>query len=369
MTMKAILICAAWSSVLVLTSLNLRAEDPKFATNEVDGKISEVYFYGPSKWLSTPGKRLGRFPDLNSITLACGKIGIDEMKYLATVHSLESISTMELPEDAVTFEPGSLNELRSMTWLKDLEIHLNTLPEHEWQFLSKLHQLEGLTLDGIDDSGLKHIQGSTSLTYLSLWGDAAETLPSTIGTLANLTHLQTFARNSSLPLADESLNMLSRLPKLRSLQLDGISASGMERISSFVNLEELTLSSVSRQADISLLRALRNLREINLDVVTLGPNDLAFLSNRSELRLFILRWKEPNYETIQNVSFEQMANLEIIIVSSKLEKDVLAKIAKLPKLKYLSIGSLGEVVDAAADAKAELLRKGVHFEVNGVRLK
>jgi hypothetical protein len=359
-----------WICILI-RSTALYSMEPNFHVIESDGKVSEVYFYGPAEWLSSPGEKLGRFPDLKKITLACGKIGIPEMKYLATVRSVESISTFAISEDAVEFSTGSLNELRAMTWLRDLDIYQNQLPEHEWQFLSNLQMLESLALDCND--GLRHVEGLTSLEYLYLFRDEFEDaavpmpLPSVIRTLPNLKHLTVSSHsNFPWPLPDESLSLLSTFPKLRSLDLKRVSESGLPIIGKLVNLEYLTLSSVARNADITSLRSLKNLRELNLNLEALGTTDLRFLSGFTELKSLTLHCSEPFNDAVRNIPFEQIHKLERIYIWTTIERDVLIKMSNLNNLHDLSVRSLGE---ATEDIKADLLRNGVDLWVNHQRQK
>lgn len=339
----------AWLYILVFAPANLCSEEPEFHTIEVEGKITELYFYGPVQWLSAPGERLQVFPHLESLHLEHGKYGIDEMRYVATVRSVESISTGPIfPDEVIEFQPGALNELGAMSWLKSLEVHSMAIPEDEWKFLSKLSMLQGFSVEGIDESGLKHLQSNDSLTYLCLYGDSAKTLPSTVFTLSQLSSLSTSGRESLLPISDDSLEMLSRLSKLVSLRLQGVSAKGIEIISRLVNLESLSLSVVDQHADTTFLRNLRHLRHLDLSVMSLDPMALSFLPDLTELSSLVLRCREPNAETIANIPFESMTNLVTVQVSCsfELDKKVLAKIAKLPKINYLSVG--GVIKDLAA---------------------
>lgn len=141
---------------------------------------------------------------------------------------------------------------------------------------------------------------------------------------------------------DESLRGLDRLPRLQGLRLEETRATsaGLSTIGAPERIEGLVLIGEGRGDVVSGVRALRNLRELDVVNVLIGPEDAAALGSLprlEELRLSEIRVTEA--EPLKSLAgAPSLRSLEVSLLDGSTPgAAALQAIADLPRLERLRI--------------------------------
>jgi serine/threonine protein kinase len=151
-------------------------------------------------------------------------------------------------------------------------------------------QVVGVELDNkqeVDDSGLEHLRGLTSLTHLHLHQTrVSDAGLSHLKGLTNLTHLVLYPRDRAL-VSDAGLAHLKQLNNLSALILQGtrVSDDGLAYLKGFTNLEQLGLSNSPQVSDAGLVHVagLSKLKVLWLNQTQVSDSGLVHLKRLTGL--------------------------------------------------------------------------------------
>ena len=354
--------CMVWFAPQVMSSDKVQIEEVM-----KDGQVVEVHFYGPASWLAEPGERFGKFPNLRSVILQCGAIRAEEMRYIATCKSVESIATFERFEsNSASFLPGALNELSQMTWLKTLCIYSEPMENSEWKFLMNLQSLESLTVEGIEESGIEYLRGLKTLSSLRLHQCEILRVPDAVSTVACLQEFSLTQPFPSKPLDSESLEHLAKLEQLRSLTISGIQDSGIERIAKLSRLRFLFITISDSNAKLDQLGELKELTSFTLNSGVLINPDLSFIKNFKKIQFLQLLVRDDGSRNVsRTVPYEFLSDITQLSIGSNVDAETLFRIASLPKLTRLTVRGL---VGDCGTGIATLVRRSIKLEVGGRKI-
>jgi len=195
-------------------------------------------------------------PSLEQLTLS----GVKDADVLVHLQSLAELKSLML--FGSSFQNDELKSLPTLVSLRQLDLRDTGITSKGLQHLSKMPNLQGLTLYGcvgVDDDGLQEIAKLTQLWGLSLYGTATAD--------AGLVHLQKLRELRVLDLrqtrvTDVGLRNLAGLKYLRNLSIDDLKAdSGLSALVDLPALEVLELLDCALTDDgLKSIGHLKNLR-------------------------------------------------------------------------------------------------------------
>lgn len=197
-------------------------------------------------------------------------------------------------------------------------------------FLRNIRNVKRLSLDYIDNAiGIEHIsalQGLKRLTVGIYRLDSFEflkTIPD------NLEHLYLLGTYSKKP----DLNYIARFKGLKKLFIEG-HTKGIENIASLVDLEDVTLKSIST-LDITYLSTLKKLWSLAIKLG--GIRDFAAIEGMGNIKYLEL-WQIRGLENIAVIS--SLEGLQNLFLQSLPLVRALPSLAKLKKLRRISLHNM-----------------------------
>ena len=248
---------------------------------------------------------------------------------LAEMKNLESLNLSG--NDAIT-NLSSLAGLSSLTFLNIMNTGATDLSP-----LSDLTAMESLHLSNAEITDLSPLTGMSHLKELYLTdGDLPDSKISDLSPLAGLTELETLRIPSVSEISD--LSPLSGLTALKTLAVNGISYSGVGKITSLEplknlkNLEVINLNVDSEiGVDLTPLAGLAHLRELTFGGA-IHMENLGVFSEMTELQELELHATNTNYCSASDLSaFSHMTKLQRLSI----EVDGLASLSGIENLHEL----------------------------------
>ncbi len=306
-------------------------------------QMREIELIGPS-FGDEAVRNLQKMPKLEAVRLTNASVtdhgiaGLNKLKQLRTLEltscdatgpglkalrDLKQLRTLRItgsnanrPPKKPQLDPHTLDCLKQFPNLEVLNFSFAYTGNDSLEPLKHATKLKKLWLnrDGIDDQGMKHLEGlaeleSLNLTFNDVWA----------GGLASL----------------------QKLPKLETLDIANfVTDEGVQQISGCTSLKHLNLDG-SKTTDVgaSSLGKLTNLEFLSL-VNCDGISDAGCesLANLTKLQVLLL-----GSERIGDPTAAQIANLkeltELRLIGTKVDKPGLERLAELPKLRSLWITS------------------------------
>jgi Leucine-rich repeat (LRR) protein len=192
-----------------------------------------------------------------------GKDGSNELRHLAGISTLETLTFSYHFLDNIRFRDQGLSTIYKLTGLKELVLRQTQITGATLKPFTALERLD-VSLTRFDDRGAEHLAGMRNLKRLKL-GDTLFT-DAAAGYLENLTELEELDLHGNA-IGDATVSRLGKLAKLRVLNLmgTGVTDASLDHIARLPALEELNLyrTKVSNTG-LSRLSALKSLREADL---------------------------------------------------------------------------------------------------------
>ena len=238
-------------------------------------------------------------------------------------------------------DDDGLKKLQGLPQLKILSLIDTRITDVGLEHLQKLTQLRYLRLSvtQISDAGLKHLQGLSQLWFL----DVAATKVSDTG----LSHLQKLTRLGSIDLTgsritDNGLKHLQGLKSLHEIALinTAIGDAGLEHLQKLTTLRSIYLSgTLVSDAGLVHLQNLNELTLLHLMDTTIGDKGLAHLQKLTEL--VVLRLNNTQVSDAGLVSLKPLTRLrELDLTGTKVTALGIAALRKaLPQCRNLSPAS------------------------------
>lgn len=214
-------------------------------------------------------------------------------------------------------------------------------------FLRNIRNVKKLSLEYIDNAiGVEHIsslQGLKSL-IIGIYGLDSfrflETLPD------HLKHLSLLATSSKKP----DLKYITRFTGLKKLFIEG-HTKGIENIASLVDLETVTLKSIST-TDINYLSTLRKLW--SLDIKLGGIRDFTAIEGMGNIKYLEL-WQIRGLENIAFIS--SLVGLQNLFLQSLPHVQSLPSLVRLKKLRRISLHNMKGLTDLSTLGQAIALEE------------
>jgi Leucine-rich repeat (LRR) protein len=238
-----------------------------------------------STWITDADlEPVGKIKSLRKLNLAHTKItdvGIEHLKPLENVVELNLYYAEYLTDTAIA-------HLRGWKHLEVLNLRGVRLTSQVFEHLAQLTTLRSLDIafTEVEDDGFEQLSSLTKLESLALGGNRLS--GSALSSLKLLPALRSLDAGGmqrvdsgrwGLALSDENLRRLSELPELRTLVLTGANLNDRR-----IDRPGNKLAERSELADISKLRALRNLELLDLSRTPVLPEALAPLRDLPKLR-------------------------------------------------------------------------------------
>lgn len=184
---------------------------------------------------------LGALPPLDVLRIEAPLLGDEGLEALADQQGLQALALLDTSVERLT-------PLRELRGLRHLEVRQCPLRPGATEALSRLTELERLSLDrlGLSAVDLAPLAGLTALEQLSLEG--CHPGPAGLSFLRRLRRLRTLDLSGGLSLADEGLAPLATLEALEALSLagrGGIRGEGLSALAGLQSLRRLDLSGTS----------------------------------------------------------------------------------------------------------------------------
>lgn len=266
---------------------------------------------------------LAALPDLTALDLAGTRITNEG---LANLESFKRLVSLSLSDTQVTDQ--GMDHVGRLALLEELGLHNTAVGDAGLSKLHALRRLSGLYLNPtqVSDDGLAQLENFPALERIALGGV----------TSAGLKHLGRVPRLRSLNLEgpqidDAGMAEVGRLSCLESLTLDGtaVTAEGLDRLVAMTSLKSLLLIGPSVvNSTLSPLERMPQLTELWLVRSGLTDNGLRHLSN---------------LQNLEHLSVHQ----------AKITDAGLEAISRLSSLKYLDITATGST-DAGLDQLTRL---------------
>ncbi len=232
---------------------------------------------------------------LRSLRIPDGKIRSEELKAIAGIKTLETLSLR-----TVYVKASALQALANLPHLRDLELDAIWFGPPEYAALGRLSQLRTLQLirSHIDDKGLVALGQLKRLRHLSIESRRTRLHISDkgIAALRGLTGLRTFTLGSPMQatpgIRDQSCHTIARLKKLRELRLPftRITDECLRQLATLDKLSDLQIDSLSITAKgLRYLLRLKRLRRLTLGHAKLSTEALLRLKELPALKELTLR--------------------------------------------------------------------------------
>ncbi|MBN1973930.1 MAG: hypothetical protein JW787_09855 [Sedimentisphaerales bacterium] len=270
---------------------------------------------------------MSEMDSLESIELYYGQFTDKGMEYLS---NLKSLKTLVIPNNH-TFTGSGLKYLTQLENLEYLNVGSRSLKDNDLEPIGQLKNLKKLMLFNsrdITNEGIANLKGLNSLENLEIWIPKITTTGlNQLNALSNLTALDvTGGYADDIELDDTILNIenlsnlehlkipvfcnndldcITKLPKLRQLEIDNrgiVTSEGIAKLKNLTSLDRLFFTNVYTSDDglkyISVLNKLSQLT-ISGDITAKGLSHLEKLENLSYLRIITPNSIDP--EAIQNL--------------------------------------------------------------------
>ena len=235
---------------------------------------------------------------------------------LAPLAEIKNLESLNLSGNNAITNLSSLAGLSSLTFLNIMNTGATDLSP-----LSDLTAMESLHLSNAEITDLSPLTGMSHLEELYLTdGDLPYSKISDLSPLSGLTELETLRIPSVSEIGD--LSPLSGLTALKTLAVNGISYSGIGKITSLEplgdlkNLEVINLNVDSETGvDLTPLAGLAHLRELTLGGAV-HMDSLEVFSNMTEMEELVLHATNSNYCSASDLSvFSHMTKLQRLSIS------------------------------------------------------
>jgi hypothetical protein len=230
----------------------------------------------------------------------------------------------------------------------------------------------------MDESVLKDVGALVRLSDLSIDFPVTD---AGVAHLANLRGLRSLEISNASGLTDESLRILSRLPRLEALRLfgcqftdhglahlsamrqlkllnlnelhnekrdSGFTSDGVAQLSKLSNLEALSLSFPTTQSvadGIGQLAALKRLRMIDLIIPTIADADVRFLPSLPELEEINLARTNISGTCLQDLG--GLRKLRVLLISNtRVSDETIPYLVKLPALEAIYVSRTSITLEA-----------------------
>jgi len=224
---------------------------------EKDGAVEErdaksITFFGDARWLAkqeSPSSHWHKLPLLSSISLSDHDVSLGEMTYVSTLKGVTDMDVGFFP-DVVRIDKKALSRIGHMKGIKGLTFYVTGVKEEDWTFLTKLSNLEYLSVDGehlhLGDDFLQFASKIPSLETMNI-PHCSKFTDNGIKKLESLQNLNHLWLSSSL-ITDESLKTMAKLEKLNTLRLVSphLTGDGKKHLSKLKKLEEVTFETYCR---------------------------------------------------------------------------------------------------------------------------
>ena len=235
---------------------------------------------------------------------------------LAPLAEIKNLESLNLSGNNAITNLSSLAGLSSLTFLNIMNTGATDLSP-----LSDLTAMESLHLSNAEITDLSPLTGMSHLKELYLTdGDLPDSKISDLSPLSGLTELETLRIPSVSEISD--LSPLSGLTALKTLAVNGISYSGVGKITSLEplknlkNLEVINLNVDSETGvDLTPLAGLAHLRELTFGGA-IQMDSLEVFSNMTEMEELVLHATNSNYCSASDLSvFSHMTKLQRLSIS------------------------------------------------------
>lgn len=169
------------------------------------------------------------------------------------------------------------------------------------------------------------------------------------------------ARNSSAKL-NVDLSVLSGLPKLQSLGLDGHAKSLPALVPTLKQLEKLVLRSTGPLRDLSFLQANRKLTKLQLK--TCGAEDYSALSGLTQLKCLEL-YKPTKLARLDVIS--DMSGLQLLQLQTVNAPTVFPDLRRLTRLRRVVLNALQSIRDFSAFSKTKSVEEFAFYDIKSQR--
>lgn len=316
-----------------------------------DGLLTEIVIQDGSTLTADDFLLFGKLTDLVKLqifncraandAMAASLAGLKELKSLALTNSVINDPTVELIA-------------KSFPKLTELDLSSNTnMTRVAMQHIAELTQLQSLSLvqTRFNDLSTRRLKGLQELRALDLRGNM-EAGNMTLAVVGELPRLTAF-KHRSTAVTDEGLSSLSNSQTLQNLLMQDFMVSDLagQHLAKMTALRQLEIFRCQGFGSEGV-RALKGLKLERLTLRDLPSVDDSGMEVFAELpdlrRLYLHELEAVTDEGFQNL--EALQSLELLDVWSvpQITDASVALLAKLPKLKELSLRSTG-ITDAAVE--------------------
>ena len=285
-----------------------------------------------------------------------GKNRSAELKYLASLNTLEVLTFSYHFLDRIRFTDAGLNEIASLKNLRELAIRQTAVRGVSIAPFTNLSALD-VTLTPFDDNGLAKLASMRRMKRLWL-GDTLIT-DASARALASMTELEDLDLHGTA-ITDAALAHIAGLKRLKRINLMGadISDTGLRHLSALTNLEELNLyrTRVSN-AGLDALRLLTKLRYVDLRYSRVTARGAATLAASHPSTKFLLMdaSPRPRPEISSKAGIKEwvtklggkLDNSSITLASTAVADADLARLSEMESVKTVNIEGT-EIGDAGA---------------------
>src|SRR5216684_3789939 len=192
-----------------------------------------------------------------------GRDGSRDLRFLASVHSLESLTFGYHFLDRIRFRDAGLLEVKGLTNLRELVVRQSNITGDGLAPFKEMRALDvGITR--FNDNGMRNLEGMQNLRRL--WVGDTNVTDAGLASIRNLTNLEDLDLHGTA-ITDAGLANLATLTRLTKLNLmgTGVTDAAVDIVLGMQRLEELNLYRTKiSNAGLARLKTLRSLAEIDL---------------------------------------------------------------------------------------------------------
>lgn len=212
--------------------------------------------------------------------------------------------------------------------------------------VASLSSVQRLTLrsENIRQKGIERLTSLTSLRAISFWPTPSLGVFKSVADLRTLQEVHVSSRNDFLllskpTLSDDSLGELAKLPRLRSISIEGdsISDKGWAAIGQMASLEDLHVGSGKiSETGLAHLSSLPSLQSLALWQMNIDPSGLKHLSKLEKLRAVSLMDSTLSDQGLVELS-NQPALERLSLAQTGVTDQGLSSVAKMSSLRSLNL--------------------------------
>lgn len=264
---------------------------------------------------------------------------LTDLSPLAGLTNMQEFSYYNSPVEDLSFMAG---------WTKMERLEINSITDPDLSALAGLTNVTQIYTNGGGSNNvmpdLSFMENMTKLQEISLWGYYEELDLSPLKNLTNLTRL-TLSRNggNNIPATVTGLDAISGMTKLTELRLDGGGFTSLDPLSELTELRSLNITNYNNSGyysltDISALSGMTKLTELNLNLG--DAKDLSPLASLTELTTLNL---SGNFHTNDLSFLSGMTKLKELYLdgSDSTRVDDLSALSELTSLQTLSFRTDG----------------------------